>query len=97
MNTKNITVIISFATAFCWLAFLFFFLCREEETFFTENQNTLTLGNWGHPQPLSCYETTPKINTFYAPLTSIHTCNACNLNCSTKEAMQRCQACLRMM
>ncbi len=73
---------------------VFLFLKRQE---YFEPQNTLTLANWGKPQPKSCYETLPQKNLFYLPLTTIYSCNACNLNCSTKEAMNRCNACLKLI
>lgn len=81
----------------CFVIIIVFFLlfCKKET--FDEAQKTLTLGNWGHPQPLSCYEIFPQKNNFYAPLTSIQSCNACNLNCSTQESMSRCKFCLQFL
>ena len=59
-------------------------------------QYTLTLGNWGQPQPKFCFETKPERNAMDVG-NNFKACNACNLACSTKEASDRCQSCLNYL
>ena len=57
---------------------------------------TLTLGNWGKREPDFCFQTEPEngLNNQNSP---IKVCNACKLACSTKEAWDRCQTCLKRL
>ena len=50
---------------------------------------SMTLGNYGHPEPAFCKEEEPNVR-----FKNIYVCNACNLSCSTKESWDSCQKCM---
>ena len=56
-----------------------------------KNENySMTLGNYGHPEPSFCFEDEPNIR-----FNNLYVCNACNLSCSTKESWDKCQTCMQ--
>jgi len=56
-----------------------------------ENYNqVMTLGNFGKPEPASCYESEPEVR-----FKNLYICNACSLGCSSKESWDKCDQCQR--
>jgi hypothetical protein len=79
MNNLQMLVIIS--SIIILLGVLVFIFVKEK-------YELMTMGNFGHPEPPSCYETEPAVR-----FKNLYTCNACSLGCSSKESWEKCLDC----
>ena len=50
----------------------------------------MTLGNYGHAEPKTCFESEPAVR-----FKNLYICNACSLGCSSKESWDKCEQCQR--
>ena len=58
-----------------------------------KNENySMTLGNYGNPEPSSCSEEKPNVR-----FNHLYICNSCNLGCSTKDSWGNCQKCMEKL
>uniref|UniRef100_A0A6C0KSN2 Uncharacterized protein n=1 Tax=viral metagenome TaxID=1070528 RepID=A0A6C0KSN2_9ZZZZ len=69
---------------------------KQNLAFQPEKEYIRTLGDWGKLSPQFCFETTPAKDVLNSENEN-KVCNACHLVCSSKNAYDRCEKCLKLL